>query len=254
MVAKPAISPILNSVKSKRFHFSSIFIILGALLFVLVGGIAAWGDVRSIAFDNRRLADEPLSSLKCPAVLTNHETGTISATIVNNTEEYVSVKVRAAFTDAESTRPLEIESEVPLEPNKSWELSWPVSEQNAEADHFILVRIHQIASASTPDLNASCGIFVINFPFLTGSQLVPAVMGLAALLSGAGLLIWGLKSTPRGWRNPGFRRWLFFIGVAILLTVIALEGYWGAALLIAIVWILQAIELSHYFFSLKRAS
>ena len=241
--------------KSRSSNFFSFFgIAIGALLFVLVGVVAAWGDVKSLSFDNQRLASEPLSSLHCPAVITRNEIGMVSATIVNETNKDQPNRIRAVITDGSSPEPEKIETEFTLSPDEAQEMAWPISTRNAAADHFILIRVHQVATYAQPLRNASCGVFVADVPFLTGSQLILATLGLAALFSGVGLLIWGVTCTPRGWRNPGFKRWLFFTGIAFLLAVVAIVGYWGAALFIAVVWIMQGIELILYFSPLKKSS
>ncbi len=72
-----------NIVKSKRINFSFLPIVIGAMLFVLIGGVAVWGDLKSIHFDNQTLATEPLSTLHCPVLITARETGRVSATIIN---------------------------------------------------------------------------------------------------------------------------------------------------------------------------
>ena len=241
-----------NIVKSKQIDFSFLLVVTGALLFVLVGVVAIWGDIKSISFDNQRLATDPLRTLQCPVLITANENGSISALIVNETKKDVSIPIKAVITNGSSGDIQTIESEIPLGSYESQILTWPINALNAAADQFILVRVHQMVYSSNPYLNASCGVFVANIPFLTGAQLILIIMGLATLFSGAGLFIWGLSSTPRGWQDPGFKRWVFFLVIALLLALVALSGYWGAALFIAIIWIMQVVELILYFGSQKK--
>jgi len=241
-----------NTVKTRRLLYPIFLIVIGALQFVLVGLVAVRGDIKSITFDNQHLASEPLSTLHCPVLITARETGVVSATIINETKKEVSIPIRAVIRNGISGDVQTIESEIPLGSYESQELTWPINASNAAADQFILVRVHQMVYSSNPYLNASCGVLVVNVPFLTGSQLILITMGLATLLSSAGLLIWGLSSTPKGWHNPGFKRWGFFLAIALLLAVVALSGYWGAALFISIIWIMQVVELVSYFISKKQ--
>lgn len=249
MVANWRISPILVSVKTKRFRVSSIGIIFGALLFVFVGVIAALGDIQSVTFDNQKLAPERLKTLQCPVVITPNETGIISATITNQTNRAMMNRMRAVITNANDPELERIEYEFTLNPEEIRELTWPITSENAQANRFILARVHQVATYATPLRNASCGVMVIDVPYLTGFQLILSLMGLAALLSGVSLIVWGIHCSPKGWRNPGFRRWLFFTVTALLISLFALAGYWGIAVIITILWVMQIIDLIQFFSS-----
>ena len=238
------IKDILNNMKKKTIRLiATIALVLGSLLFVLIGAAAAWGDIESTLFNNTRSAPGRLTTLNCPAFITTDETAYISARIINETNKDTLFKIRAFITDGNIILLKEIDSDVPLGPYESMVIEWPVIAENAAFDRVILARVHQLENSPHPYRNASCGIVVVGIPFLTGTQLVYLGMGLGLVSSAAGLWFWNQNATPHGWRNSGFRRRTFFTGAALLLAVTGLMGYWALATIILVVWITLVIEV-----------
>ena len=255
-VAKSINSSILNTVKPRQLPLTTLILIfLGVSILLFIGAVSVWGDIKAVPFDNlKHLAAEPLSTLQCPAIITSSETGTIFAIFSNVRNLEVTMDTRATITNGSVGGTITIDNEVLLEPEESQRLSWQVNAQNATADHFILARIHQLAMASQPLKNASCGIFVINLPFLTGQQFLLISMGLAGLLSIGGIILFAIRNNSWSLKNPGLRRLLIFIAVSLLFSVGGLMGYWGFALFVLIVWLMLVFELFWFFSRHSRKS
>ena len=218
-----------------------------------IGVLSAWGAIKAMSFDNsRHLAAEPLSSLQCPAIITSSETGTIYAAFSNIKKVDATLDTRTTITNGSNGEPETIDTELLLGPEETQVLTWEVNAQNAGVDHFILARVHQLASASQPLKNASCAIFVINLPFLTGRQVILLSLGMAFFLSAGGILLFALRNQSGRWKSPGVKRLLILLTVTYLFAAAGLKGYWGFALFVLIVWLMLVFEIIIFFASLNR--
>ncbi len=68
---------------------------LGLLLSSIIALIAIWGDLEASLFDVSIRPQESLSTLRCPILITEKESGTIRASFKNESEKSVEISVRA---------------------------------------------------------------------------------------------------------------------------------------------------------------
>jgi len=225
--------------KEKTLRLIGIILsVLGTLMFVFIGAVSIWGDIEATFFNASLQSDTSLKTLRCPPVITTDEVGIVSANITNTDDKPHTIDVRAYVTDGFITLMNEYLAEVTLEPNESERLEWPVVAENAAYERLILVRVHQMKEYPLPYMNASCGIVVINLPFLTGNQLTAMIVILAFFLSGGGILLWALNEDSNVWIKM-----IIFSISGCLFTVAGLFGKWFLGLFIFIVWILMGVGM-----------
>jgi hypothetical protein len=104
--------------------------------------------------------------------------------------------------------------------------------------------MHQFPYGPLPYRNASCGIYVINIPFLTGQQFIIISLVLGLIFSGVGLLLWALSSRPIVWdKLTRIHELLALILLAIFICITGLSSMWLLGVFLLILWFLLGIGL-----------
>lgn len=219
-------------------------LVLGSLILFVFGVFSVWADIEASLFNMDRADVDRLPHFRCPAVITANETGIVSLDLRNPTEKPLNFKIRTYISDGYVIFMREYRNEVPLDPGESERLEWEVTGKDAAYGRFVLVRAHQLARSPFPYQNSSCGILLVNIPFLTGAQVVWILMGVGIFLAIGGLLLWVSQSRPIVRETEkAYRRMLYFGGTALLLAVAGLLGWWGAGILLTAVWVLMVLEI-----------
>ena len=84
----------MSSTPWKR-RLAILIFALGLLCGIALAGMIAWGDMEATMFDAAISADEPLSTLRCPVLITTAETTTVSAAFRNPDDQPINLLVRA---------------------------------------------------------------------------------------------------------------------------------------------------------------
>jgi hypothetical protein len=131
-----------------------------------------------------------------------------------------------------------------IEPGETKSVEVKVSSENAVYNRIILVRMHQFSYGPLPYRNASCGIYVINIPFLTGQQFIIISLVLGLIFSGVGLLLWALSSRPIVWdKLTRIHELLALILLAIFICITGLSSMWLLGVFLLVLWFLLGIGL-----------
>lgn len=232
----------MNNKKVRSIGFG-IFII-GTILLAFIGAVSVWGDLESTVFNAAITRRDRLTTLKCPAVITTNETGIITASFYNPDDESLDMETRTYVTDGYVVLMKEITTKFTLAPDETSSVEVQVTADNAAYDRLILVRMHQLRRNPLPHRTASCGIVVVDIPFLTGTQFIILVISMGILLSGGGLTLWALNAKPIVWeRRKIFRTMIVFAVAALLMAILGLMGRWFVAIFIGIVWVLMGVEM-----------
>ena len=221
----------------------SLFL-LGTFLFVVVGLISTWGDFEALFFNAAIKPQEPLKTLNCPIAISTNEIGTVSASFHNTDDDPLTLEIRAFVTDGFVTLMTEYDSDVYLEPDEVKSVEWIVTADDAAYDRLILVRVHQMKESPLPYMNASCGIVVVNVPFLSGTQFIILLLFLGVVLTSGGLFLWACQSKPIVWgKLKSFRGMIIFAVISCLVAVSGLLGFWGVSIIATVVWVSIGIGL-----------
>jgi hypothetical protein len=232
-----------------------ILVSVGVFLGLALSAIAITGDAEATLFNAglSHLRDEALPTLRCPVLITETESGTVSATFENTLEKPVEFRIR---THISQYIPMwrEIDSEIPVEPGARERLEWTVTSDDAVQGNFILVKVLRFRKYPLPALLGSCGILVVNLPYFTGNQISAFVIAasLLGLIGGVGL--WVVANRPlSGSALDAARAMGVLAGIVVVGMIASLLGAWmlGAFLLAATLLLVGAI-VGHFMNRARR--
>jgi hypothetical protein len=209
-----------------------ILFAVGVVLGMALSAIAIAGDLEANLFDSglAHMRDASLT-LRCPVMITATESGTVRAAFRNPLDTSADFRVR---THISQFFPMwrEIDSQLTVGPGETESLEWTVTSDDMVQGRMILVKVLRYRKYPLPARLGSCGIMVVDLPFLTGN-LITALMSAASLLcmaGGAGL--WILGSQPlTEWRQDAVRAMGVLAGVVLAGTMTSLYGAWLLGLL-----------------------
>jgi len=221
---------------------SKVVLILSVVLFcvgLLLGAVftvaTVWADLEAALFDPAIDADQALSSLRCPVLITPQESGTVSATFANSSGMALLRTIRAHVSYGFATLIREEEAKFVLEPGETRRVEWAVTGKDAAWRHFVLVRVHELRNSPLPSRTGSCGILVLNVPGLTGNQVVALAVTTAVLGMVVAVVLWaaGRRSSTRP--VPDLTRRMSILAALVLVAMaLSSTGRWMAGGLLII--------------------
>jgi hypothetical protein len=186
----------MSILKGKTSIWGLAIYSLGVLFGMLLTGASVWGNFEAFLFDNRLPAEETISRMSCPLLITSSETGTVTASFSNPSDRSAQTTVRAHITDGMFLLMREMDTRLQLEPGETRQLEWTVFPEDAAWERFILVRIYSLRSPPLPSRTGTCGIIVVDIPFFSGSQIVALIAITSLIAMFAGLGIWNSANQP----------------------------------------------------------
>jgi multisubunit Na+/H+ antiporter MnhG subunit len=224
----------MNS-QNKLLRIPSVLVLsVGVLLGMALTAIAAWGDFEAVRFDPdlSLLRDASLTTFRCPMIMTTRESGTISATVRNPLERPVTLTVR---TDVSNYITLKRENTVrlPLTPGERQRLEWTVTPDDVVYGDLIFVKTLQFRQYPIPGRLGSCGIVVVDIPYLTGGLLVALVFAgsVLSMLGGIGLWLAGQRPLTRR-RRQSANTMGALTGSVVAGMIFSLLGVWMLAVIV----------------------
>jgi hypothetical protein len=128
--------------------------------------------------------------------MTPHETGIIQVRVSNPSKTAIDPVVRIDVSTRES--PDSRQEQLVIESGETGQIEQPISAQNIDLGFFIFAKAYRYASYPVPSADATCGIFIIDVPFLTGMQFFYLWLVLGLLLTPLGLWMWSSSLHPEG--------------------------------------------------------
>jgi len=162
---------------------------LGALIAFLLLTLSVWGDVEASSFEGLIHADRRLGTLRCPVLITEGETGLISARIVNTTDRDVAPNVQARWTQGYASIIQELRQKIEIPVGEARTFEFEISQDDAAYRRLILARVYQFSSFSLPSRSSSCGVVLLPLSGPTGQQIFIASFILSVILMAIGLLL-----------------------------------------------------------------
>jgi hypothetical protein len=230
--------------------------IWGALLFwfgILVGillyTVIAWANFEAVFYGFAKLSSEQLGTLRCPLLMTVTENGIVSAEFANPRDKLTQVLVRADISTPNITR--REQELLSIAPGETKRLEWTVNAENVDLRYFIFVKAYQYPSYISRTREATCGIFVLPLPFVTGNQAFIVILATSLLGILAGLALWERSASHIDKRDIEISRAMKVLAVVVLAGMFfSFQGNWpGSLLTLAIAILLIAAIL---FFVLGR--
>lgn len=228
---------------------------LGVLLFIFgilstgsLGALAVWGDFEASLFDVAIHAESGLDALSCPVFITRHEVGEISASFRNTGVRPVDRPIRARMTEGFVTLIREENVRLPLQPGETQSHTWTVTAEDAAyGGLLILARVSALRQSPMPSQSGSCGIIVLNVPWLTGGLLTFGWLsgGLLTLLGGG--WIWQRSAAPStSKQRPATVAAAAIAAVVLAILVCGLSGLWLPGIMLLALLVLMVVATGAY--------
>jgi hypothetical protein len=219
-----------NTAPSKRMLGILLFAV-GILLGLVLTAVLTWASLEAAFYGFQRLPGDNFAGLACPALMTSHETGSIQVQVSNPSNKTIEPILRVDV----STRGIPDTKQVQLkiEPGGTQQIEQPITADNIDLGSFIFAKAFRYPAYPLPNAEATCGIFILDLPFLNGKQIFSLWLALSLVLMPLGLWIWSSSLRPEGTGR--------LINAAKLLAVIVLVGLFVS---LNGVWMLGILSLA----------
>lgn len=229
--------------KHKIFRTTGIILFaIGVLLGMTLTAVTIWTDLEASFFDSASASrgDDPLRTLRCPVLMTQSETGTIRATFKNTADKPIELMLRAHITDGFVTLMREVNTTLPLEPGEKETVEWSLTSDDVAYRWLILARVLQFRYYPLPARQASCGVLVVDVPFLSGNQLFALVIVVSFLSVAGGMALWSAGNRPLKGSPLATLRTMAALSITLLIGFLVsfLESWLIGALLFAVTLLL----------------
>lgn len=219
--------------------FFSCGILAGMLLFALL----SWAGLEAYTYFDYMPAEQALTTLKCPFVLTTHEIGQVTVTYANPSRLTLAPQFQVEISSPELYRT--VNTAPSFAPGETKELRWTITSQDVVFGHLILAEVYVSPVYDTPDREGRCGTLWVDLPQLTGMEIFAGGLAASLLLTGLGWGLWIAGRRPRqGGRPDVTRAMLALTAVVALGTIAGIGGWWLiglACLVLSILLILSTL-------------
>lgn len=228
----------------------SVGVLLGMTLF----GIVIWGDLEASLFNVSMRGNAPLTTLRCPVMVTTTEVGKVAATFTNPFERPVEFYVRAHISEGHVTLMREVKTTLPLDPGETQTLEWTVTSDDAAYGRLIFARVRLGAKYPLPSRHRACGILVVDLPYFTGNQIFALAFAVSLLSMAIGAGLWVVTHRPlRGLGLQVIAAMGALAGSILVGTIVGLRGSWlPAGLIFAITFLLIGVIIGYFVNRLGR--
>lgn len=214
---------------------------VGLLIGLYLVVVVAWADMEAAFYGFSRLANAGLRGFNCPPLMTREEIGTISVRVSNTADKPISPAVRV-----EISTPLmlqEYNEKLRLEPGETQTLEWAVGPENIDLRRFIFAKALVFSAYPRPNLEATCGIYVINLPG-SGTVVLAVMIALSPLGMGWGLYGMRKSAASDEWAQKHVVRPMMFLAVIVVIGfVTSSAGGWVPTVLLLAVAVLMVFIL-----------
>jgi hypothetical protein len=220
---------------------------LGVVIGLALSGSMIWANFEASMFDPNLMGDEALK-LHCPLMLTENETGTAYATFTNTGTWDVKLIVNATISENYVVMYRREKVILDLAPGESQEVRWTVSGSEKVFGRFVFVKAANNRLMPIPARVGTCGIVVVNIPFLTGVELVTLAIGLTILFLAAGMFLWNRQNRPLRGQGRDVMRSMYWLSVVIGADILCgVFGAWLPGIVAVVISVLLIVEtLRHY--------
>lgn len=224
---------------------------IGVLLGLVLLFSATWADVESVFYGFDRFGNKATTSMRCPVVLNENETGEIIIKYKNKADQPIRPSLRLQVSSSSVFR--EETSRLSLQPGESETIRWHVSRSDLALNRFIFAKVFSFASYPQRDIEQTCGILVLNLRGFTGKQVLFTMIAisLVGMLAGCGL--WSLVNKPLRDRSLDASRAMVTLTITVCLGIasVLLASWPIGVLLSALSLILTGVIIGSFIQSPK---
>ncbi len=203
-----------------------VFFSCGILVDILFFALLSWPGLEAYDYFGYQPAEAALTSLKCPFVLTTHESGEVTATYSNPSRLTFTPQFRVEISSPDLSNRT-VNSVPAIAPGETKELHWAITSNDVVYGHLILAEVYVSPVYNTPDREGRCGSLWVDIPQLTGMQIFAGVLVAGLLLTGSGWGLWIASNRPKRGSEPDYTGAMLALTAVVLLGMIAgMMGWW----------------------------
>jgi hypothetical protein len=233
----------MSAPKKSTSVLSVILFCLGAGLGLVFAAMMIWANVEASLFDPNLMGDEQLD-LHCPLILNANETGTVYATFTNTATWDVNLIVQADISETYLSMFRHERVILKLASGESQEVRWNVSAADKVYDRFVFVKAANNRQMPIAGHVGTCGIVVVNIPFLSGAEMVILSIGLIVIFTAAGIGLWYQGNRPLIGRSRDVMRAMYWLAAAIGAALLCgIFGAWLPGIVAFVISILLIAEV-----------
>jgi hypothetical protein len=191
-------------------------------------------------------ADKPLTTLRCPLLMTTSDTGQVTIRLTNNTSMDLEPSISTDISNANVSRTIKFN--YPIAAGKTRKESWAVTSNDMVFGHLILARVYVFSTYTMPSRANTCGTVMVNLPWISGTLLfILALVFILACLA-AGWYLWLGNSRPFQSGEMTATRAMALFTVAVVLGLTAgIAGWWLLGLICAVICLLLTLVVTVYY-------
>lgn len=223
--------------------FFSASILVGMVMFIFMN----WANFEAYFFFGYGApADLPLTSMRCPLLMTTTDTGDVTIRITNNTDRDLAPLIRTEISYFGAARSERIS--YPLAAGETRRLSWPVTSEDMVFGHLIMARVFVYRAFTLSSYTNTCGTVMVDLPGLTGIQLFVIVLAFILVFMMVGWGLWLTGSRPFQVDRLIVLRAMSLFTIVVLLGLLAgCVGWWGLGLICFVASVLLIITVFGYY-------
>lgn len=230
---------------------SVILVSFGVLLGMTIMVLAVWADFEASFYKPALSGKKNKKTISCPVFITEYQKLKISATITNPIDVKVSPTVWTFTTEGSILLEREDRQNYILQPGDKQNLSWLIAASDAAYGNLILTKVYVYSQYPLPAAHGSCGVVVVNLPFISGKSLYPMAFIVSFVMMFSGTLLWKSSNSPLLRESRNVYISMLGLSIVILLGMLTVfPGWWligGLFFLIAL--LLSMGIISHFFLS-----
>ncbi len=228
-----------------NFSLGLMLFVAGILLGTLLVGVLVWADIEAVFYGLPHLTNNTFDGLDCPPLMTRTETANLLVTVHNETDRPIAPLIRVEISTP-SLMESDREKSPVVEPGQSATLKWPVSEDNIDLDFFIFAKAFRYPDYKTRLAEATCGIFVLDIPFVNGNTLL--ALWLATSIGGTLAGLWMIeKREVLIDKQTNTLAGLRLIAIVMLIGALTgIQGAWVPGIMLLVVLALLVIALVYF--------
>ena len=217
--------------KKQSFFLAALgigFFFLGIMLGLALSAGVVWGEIEARLYTSFT-ATSGLRTLECPLMLAPAESGFVTATFDNPTDELVKPVVRLEVSHPGGAK--QTSQTLSLAPGATQTAHWTVGTDDTIFSRLILVSVYQSLYRQLPSRQGFCGILVLGLFDLSGSQTFTLIFAVSILSLMVGGALWLLRMRSLGGPALGETNASGVLAVTVLAGMLSsLLRWWGLTL------------------------
>lgn len=218
-------------------------ILAGMVMFVFMN----WANFEAyFYFGYVAPANKPLTTLRCPLLMTISDTGEVTIRLTNDTSLDLAPLIRTEISSFDVTRSEKVNYS--LAAGETRKLSWAVTSKDMVFGHLVMARVFVFSAYTMPSRSGTCGTVMVNLPGLSGMPLFILALVFILVCMTAGWILWLGGSRPFQTEELIAMRAMVLFTIAVLLGLIAgIAGWWVVGLFCTVACLLLLLVVVGYY-------